>query len=876
MLTYVKIAWKYITNYSRRTLSIILSIALSTFLIVTIGSLSESSKNANANYIRKSIGVQHVRYNDLNMKQLNKIKNNKNIKTLANTVYCGKGEFEDRLSVNILAADKNILYMDNTELIRGEYPIRSDEIAIEKWVLDRLNLPHELGQTISFSMEKNNRIQEFKLVGIIKDREKSKARCELEGYIAFNKENITNNENYIFGFVEFKEGLNINKEINNLAKEIGIKDKKDIKINKTLLEAIGKLNVIDWNLVKISLMLMIIGGMVVYSLYSMSVLKRVQEYGMMRAIGITSKQMILVILSETIIIYIIGMILGTMMGICSLNLFKGSTMGLFTEGNVKLNTVVISTFAIKLSMLISIISLILSSIRATFLTFKVSPIEAINKTTQDKNINFNMKESFIEKHISISSKVSYKNLKRNKKTLIFAISVMSIGCILFISRSFKDELFERDYDYQRSIDKSLSYEFRLNVDELIPMKYGYTKKQLEEMKSIQGIGDIVAKQVLYSKIKFNKEDINNINGISYLESQDKSARSMEGVDYKFLFKGDNDKELVVNNTILGLSDSDLKSLNKLIPELKIDVDKMKKEYSAIVIIPKANRKGELWDKKEKNLKPVFNKKVGDKIKITIPREYYDKSMDNYEILGKYEKYKSQYIDKEFEITEILNYDDISFYDKDHNYLGIYSNPYIIVSEDIFKEFSGIDTYRIVHIDMKQGADYNYVKKKVQNMSEIFKHTNVMDSTGKDKQIKRAVRQQSTLRNSIIVVLIIISGLSIFNNINQGLVTRIREHGIMKAVGFTDKQFRRMIRFEGLMYGGISALFSCTLAFIIQLGIFIYYVYYKDWLLLKKFFIQPEIYLIVIAINLAIGYIATLGPIRQVNKVGITEAISSVE
>lgn len=45
---------------------------------------------------------------------------------------------------------------------------------------------------------------------------------------------------------------------------------------------------------------------------------------------------------------------------------------------------------------------------------------------------------------------------------------------------------------------------------------------------------------------------------------------------------------------------------------------------------------------------------------------------------------------------------------------------------------------------------------------------------------------------------------------------------------------------------------------------------------KRFFIDWKSFLIVILINLTIGYIATIGSRRQVNKIEITEAIRTVE
>ncbi|HLR35249.1 MAG TPA: FtsX-like permease family protein, partial [Tissierellales bacterium] len=179
-------------------------------------------------------------------------------------------------------------------------------------------------------------------------------------------------------------------------------------------------------------------------------------------------------------------------------------------------------------------------------------------------------------------------------------------------------------------------------------------------------------------------------------------------------------------------------------------------------------------------------------------------------------------------------------------------------------------------------NYEMVKEKAQKLSELFKNTLFVDSYEFNKELEKSSITENLFQNAIVVILILITGLSIYNNINYNLISRIREHGIMKAIGLTKKQFRKMIRFEGLMYGTISGIFSCIVALIVEIGMFVYEIYIFPLYLLpiptyvKSFFIDWKPFLIVIIINLVLNYIATIGPRRQVDKIEITEAIRAVE
>jgi len=706
-------------------------------------------------------------------------------------------------------------------------------------------------------------------------------------FVAFDDEKIVGREDSIETLVEFKEGLKYKNEAMKLGKAIGIKDEEKIVLNRELLDAMGELKAIDWDLVKTSLLLIVVGGMVIYSLYSISVLKRVQEYGTMRAICSTKKQIIYMILSEIFIVYVVGVSLGVLTGIFFTYILKGSKMASFiTEANYKLDTIVISSFAIKLGMLSALGSILLAGLRGGILANKVSPIEAMNKSTQDKNIKVKERESYIEKFMTIPNKVSYKTLRRNKKVLIFTIIAMAIGSTFFMAKSFKEELYERNREKLESIgDKSPWCDFLLNVDMNEAMKNGYTKEQLDEIRKLPQVKSVSSIRVCYSKLKLNKEQLNKSNGENYINFMNKEGFPKFVGD--FSFKGDTKDEVIIRNTVTGLEDKDLEYLAKTFEMLQneeVDTSRMKDEPVAVVYIPKTKENGVPYDEKARGkYEHVLNMKIGDKIKVTIPKEGYAEGIDNIELLSEHEKYKSQYVEKEFTIIGIV--DEIPVQYRDQNVVGFPTVPYVLISKNMFKESSGIDTYRAVRINLKDDAsekDYEIVKEKVQKLSELFKGTLLVDSYKLREEEKKSTITDNLFQSSIAIILMLISGLSIYNNINYNLISRIREHGIMKAIGLTKKQFRKMIRFEGLMYGSISAAFSCMVALIVEIGIFVYQVYLFPlyvWPIptyTKGFFIDWKSFLIVIAINLSIGYIATIGPRRKVDKIEITDAIRAVE
>lgn len=897
MRTYIRLAGRYLSKYPQRTVAMVLSIALSVFLIVTIGSLTESSRNVEVRQCKAHAGPQHVMYKGLNAAGIKKIRTNPHVKQMATLCYYDAWNTPKGLTVNLLAADAGILYMENTQLQSGRFPARVGEIAMEGWVLDQLRLPHQPGQNLKISLQEKGDTGNYTLVGIIKDRLDEKSTGQLEAFIASNNENLTGNENRIIALVEFKEGVKINEEIKQLGADLGLNPNPDsghVVPNKWLLSALGQLNTVDWNLVKIALVLMLVGGMVIYSIYGISVLKRVQDYGIIRAIGSSSRQIICIIMWEIAIIYILGVVLGIISGTAFIQFFKGTTTDLFagsmeTLPNMRLEIIVISAFAVKLSILVSLGAILAAGLRAALMVNKISPIAAINKSSQDEKINLREKESWLESWLGIPRKISLKNLRRNKKVVIFTVLAMSIGCTLFMVESFRCELFERDRDYRTSIlGKHQENEFKLNVNLTAPMKTGYTEEQIARLKQLPSVQEVSAHQVLYARLKLNKRQLNGNYGENYIKYMNKREAGYENEKAadvsdrpedkrSFAFTGSYADELVIRSTVLGLSAPEWKALSKILADKKLDMGMMSEKPLAILHIPEVNSNGSFLDKTgQDKYKPALNVRAGDKIKLTFPRQGYEKSLSNWNLIYKYKKYQDLYIDQEFIVAGVIR----DLPETDDFLLGSEQAPYMLISNQIFRELTGINTYRLISIDMKDeysASDYQVLKEKVQETAELIPGTSMADRVQFLQEMEESHRRYLFLLGAIAAILISIGGLSIYNNIYYNLLSRLREHGIMKAIGMTRRQFKEMVRFEGLMYGAMAAVFSCGLALVIELGCFLYYAYLVTYpLMYKKFFIEWKSLLLIIIINLAIGYIATLGPGRQVNRIEITESIRTVE
>lgn len=900
MSLYIKLAGRYMLKYPQRTIAMVLSITLCVFLIVSIGSLSESARTVNILHLKNEVGAQHVIFREVNIDKLAQLKNRPGVKRMATLAYYDDWSCANGLSVNLLAADANILYMEDTRMQAGKFPSRANEIAVEAWVLERLNIVPKLGQEMSITLKDKNETRKFILTGIIKDRMYEKSVGQMEAFLAFQPENLLDQGAHANALLEFKSDVKMKAEIKQIGKEIGSNQaRKDILPNGYLLDAIGQLNAIDWDLLQTALLLMLVGGMVIYSVYNISVLKRIHDYGMMRAIGASTQQIIAVVMMEIAIIYLLGTALGIGLGAIFVQQFQGTTSSLFVveaASNMKLDVIVISSFAVSLSALVALGAILAAAVRAVLMSTRVSPITAITRSSQDDNLKISERESRLEAWLGIPGKIAVKNLKRNKKAVIFTIIAMSIGCTVYMVSCFNSELFARYWDNRTSILSNRDDEFRLNVAQGVPMQIGYSAEQIVQLQEMPQVQQLIAEQVLYTRLKLPSQQLNGIYGENYIKYQNKKEpgfdKRVEDVEekpedrYEFAFPGDYEGEIVIRNTVVGLAEDQMKSLGKILGRENFNADLMGKKNGAILFIPEVNKEGNLTtsildDKKENDeFQPILNIQMGDKIKLTLPHQGYAESLDNSNLIYQYEKYKSKYMDKDFNVAGIIRYrQDLP--ETDWFHMGSESNPYLFISNEEFRELSGIDHYRIISVDMKDDAspaDYELLKERLQQTADMIPGTLMSDSVQQQQEDKTRDEQEHLLFSAIAAVLILIGALSIYNNIYYNLISRLREHGIMKAIGLTKRQFRSMIRFEGLTYGAMTAVISCGLALIIEMLLYYKYafLYHHPLFVAEGFFIEWKSFLLIIVLNLGIGYIATIGPTRQVDKIEVTEAIRTIE
>jgi len=847
---------KYIKSFKSRSIAIMLSIILGTALIVGVGTLSKSAQEAGLERIKRETGTYHVAYKDIVKNQLKVVKEGKDIKNIGLNSYYASTDKGEKLPINILYADNNFIN-DESEIVKGRLPEGKNEVVLEGWILNSMGLEEAVGQELTFKLYDKDKPEKFKVVGILKDRYKDKSvgRCEMFLHLDENKIN-----NFIAN-VEFNEGSPISKNIEAIAKKAHLNLDNQVGVNSTLVGTVEENGGIDSESRNTAITMSAFAGLVIYSIFSISVYQRIRDYGMLRAVGATNFRVFKLMLYELLLIALISLPIGILLGMGGAQIFNKTGGNIQYEGNIKSTPFVIPTNIILISIACTIIMIFVISLLTYMKIRKISPIEAIKKNFGgDKKIK---KSNFIigglSNKISATKTISIKNIFRNKKAFILIMLSMSIGGILVIKNDYAYSRSEAMYeDQQRQM--YMNGDFVLTVNGSTDEENGLTDKEINEIKNIDGISEVKTARILQSRMVLDKKDILDMEFIEQLNNGGYTGSVLNGL----LFKDKKSDKYLLKQKLKGFNDEMLKSLDKYVVSGKIDIEKMKKENLAVIYMPYIV--DTFYGTKNVVVgggKPLANIKVGDTVTIKYPKgkidnvESYWKAKDNLE-----------YEEHEFKVGAIVNYPfaDDSMYSGDD---GID----VITSSNYLEKLFGENNYDVVYANAKKGEDHNAINKKLGEIGSKVPGTITTDMVQDKAADDRSLKQDKLYSYGIVAILFAISIFNIINNVSYNLTSRTSEFGMLRAIGISEKDFKKMITYEGLFYGIISSVIVVVGGIILQTRMYETYGFVDYGM---DFVINYKLYILIVIVNIIVGLLSTYLPARKIKESSIVEAINIIE
>jgi putative ABC transport system permease protein len=195
---------------------------------------------------------------------------------------------------------------------------------------------------------------------------------------------------------------------------------------------------------------------------------------------------------------------------------------------------------------------------------------------------------------------------------------------------------------------------------------------------------------------------------------------------------------------------------------------------------------------------------------------------------------------------------------------------VLVSMDTYDATGGAALDRYVYVDVDPAAGSADVRAELEQVVAAYPVVDLKDREDFKDEQKGQVQQMLTLINALLVLSVLIAVLGVVNTLALSVIERTRELGLLRAVGMSRRQLRRMVRLESVLislYGaalglGLGTVFGVSLVQALgDMGISVLVVPY----------VQLVGFLLLGAV---IGVVAATFPARRAGRLEVLDAIAT--
>ena len=798
-----KLSLSGITTNIKKYIVLIIAVALTSLLFTALFTIGGSLiKEMQLATMRQVGGSNHAGFKYLTQKEYDMVKDDEALKDISYRITVGNAVNKE---LNKLRTEVNYFEPDNAKDCfcypeEGNMPEKENEIVTSDLVLQKLCVPVEVGSkvTLTFDIGGEKLTDDFIVSGYYRGdvincaQMKKKKKTFQEKYAPIKMTTFpeTPDNDYV-GWImadfDFANSFNIQKKIDELIKRTGIREDVDCGVNWAYVG--GNLDAGTTALVGVMLVTIFLSGyLIIYNIFYINVVSDIREYGLLKTIGTTTKQLKKVVRKRARFISLIGIPLGILpgilIGVCILPMISNTlTTVSVDKGQAHLNI-----WIILVSAAFTYVTVMISSGKPCKKAGSVSPIEALRTTESD-----------------VTGRKSKKGLV---VVLSLSLALVILNSVFSMVKGFSmdkyvENMVVADYSVQDVTLDNPSFTQEKVLD-------GVTKdflNELNERAEVEDIGNV------YSFDDYHEIDEKNWD--SFHDRVLTDSRTLEKIGE--MYNGKNGfptpeeyvdvlserKEL--DGATYGVSRmvfDKLKVIKTLDGNDKMDWDTFNSGNYVLVNCYKDND-GNI-------VAPFFE--PGDKISVASRDEKYVTYEEGYGMSG--------------EIFKIPNYDNAPA--KEYEVYAVVEIPYAIglqmfgqfqcdyiLPEEEFLSLNGDRASMRTLIDVKDDKEEEFeewISSYTTSVNQDLTYTSKQTVLDEYKSFNDMLKVVGV---TLSFVLGIIGLLNFTNTMISSIIVRARELAVLEAVGMTGGQQKKKLIKEGLVYFGWTALFSLVLSVVMN-------------------------------------------------------------
>ena len=899
MSIFTKLTQRYLSKNKTRTIVTLIGIIVSMALFTAVIEGAYSGYQFLKNREIAVTGEWQVIMNNVNEEGLEEVKTNKQIEKYENVYTLGWAEVANEndgkpyLLVQSLGDTEHALFPIN--LVSGRMPEKEDEILLPENFIANAKEKYQVGDTITLEtgqrfiekeqLSENTPYQEkeslknttkhtFTIVGIMERLPFEIEEFSCPGYTCITNGFHTDNQKL---FLTIHSPSKMQEFLMRQTISDSYVPHSDLLRFYGAFKASGERSVLI-GLTTVLVLLIAYGSIsLIYNSFSISISERIRQFGIMRSIGASNRQIRRMVLFEAFLLAIIGIVLGVIVGCVGI----GVTLA-WVQNNFIVNItnkvgiglrLVISPLPILIAVMICLVTTIVAAYIPAYKAIHKSAIEAIRQSDEIIIKTNEVKTSKLtQKLFGFAGVMATKNFKRNKRKYRSTILSLALSVILFISAASLTQYVNKMLLIQSSNDHKMNVMYNVYTDEQEDVS-----QRFNMIKDISEIQNIAITQKIFDEVYIQRNYIASEYWTAENQQYLRRIKDAVGVNVELVFVDDGAFEkLCKQNKIDSSSYFDETSPKGLLYNHVIQ--QFIREDKAIT------RDVSVIDTDANNV-PMFVREYKEIEGYTSLHEPYIKDGKQYYLF-----YPIEYIE-EMKGYENLDLRKAKLYPVEEIDIDIPLVAGAQIKENLFtlsRNTMQLIYPRSMATTLFTNTDTNYIKRlsnpeigiQTDNHAIV---TQKLEKIKKDNgwsadQIYDFDRDRQNNRMFILVINVfsygfilligVISIANVFNTISTNIILRRKEFAMLRSVGMSAKGFQRMLNYECLIYGGRSLAIGLPISFIFSF--FIHYVI--NQMVQVDYFIPYISVLFAIAMVFVVVFITMLYTTRKIRRNNVIEEL----
>ena len=468
------IAQRNLQSEKRRNVMLVISIALASFLICFSGLIATSLMEVQKKQIQDTYEAVYMNVSE---EKLLKLKEETGFERVGQYYVVGDIPSEKTYTAAFFYMDQSMLYMmrNQMSLSSGELPEEETQIVVCKKWLDKYGKDKKVGDKITLNTKQLS--GNYTISGILDMKTSGETFPFLISWEKLkNYENYNEDSNMVYVHVKEKNAEDIKK----YCREIGEKNNLPVAFNNQYFRYVNQVISADQlGILGILIGLVLIGSYtVIKSIFQISIINKIKNYGRLRTIGTTQKQIKKIVKKEGRYLGIRGILTGISLAILCSAIILAKGINIRNYIVCAMITVVICSIIVSISIN-----------KPIKIAMKVSPMESVRMTAIS-----NIKISAQGKNRKLTPiSLGIMNFKREPKKVWNIVISLSLGGIILLTIS-SALLLQSPVKMAQHFFGDADYKIYINSDKE-PTELLYSGNPLntslkEEIGSIPGINEI--------------------------------------------------------------------------------------------------------------------------------------------------------------------------------------------------------------------------------------------------------------------------------------------------------------------------------------------------------------------------------------------------